>query len=380
MGEGGRADAYAPWWNSAWLNRRPVVVTNGASQALRQHPVLVSVAYDGDMKPDFSDLRFVQYKEASGQSVELPYFIEQKVDGGQASVWVRVDEVAASSSAIVHMYYSNPAVSSSSSPTGTFDFYDDFSSDPSGRWMPVTGAASWDSANQYYSITSTGSSDTAAYRAVATSMTPIQDVEVLVKVYEDSSSATHDAGPLGRMVDNNNGYGIRIQADDYFALRRIDSGSSLHIGYVNKVIDTRAWYWVKLQVFGSTIRGRAWKVGTPEPDGWDNSVQDSVHTGAGRIGVVQDRGGPSRFDDVRARKLVTPEPTASVGAEELQVSLKSFSLSPEALSEGDALTITATFGNPFSAQLNLPVSIREGPGFESATELFSEDVTLNTTG
>ena len=41
----------------------------------------------------------------------------------------------------------------------------------------------------------------------------------------------------------NTGYGFRIQADDYFALRRIDAGDSLHIGYVSKTIDTQTWYW-----------------------------------------------------------------------------------------------------------------------------------------
>ncbi|MEM2870779.1 MAG: DUF2341 domain-containing protein, partial [Thermoplasmata archaeon] len=371
----------APWWNSGWLYRRAIVINNAAvPEALKAYQVFLKVAYDSDMKPDFSDLRFIQYKKASNESIELPYYIEEKTDGSFAGVWVKVNEIPAASSVVIHMYYGNPSAASVSSPAATFDFYDDFSTDPSGRWSAVSGSASWDPTNQWYSITSTGGSDTAAYRAIAVSMAPIENVEVLLKVYMDSSSSTHDAGPLGRMIDNSNGYGIRIQADDYFALRRLDAGSSMHIGYVTKTIDTRTWYWVKLQVFGSTIRGRVWKVGTQEPDVWDNSVQDSKHTGPGKIGVVQDRGGPSRFDDVRARKYVSPEPTASIGAEELQIQLKSFSLSAEALSERETLRITAILGNPSGMELRIPIAIRDGPEPDTGPFIFSDDVILNASG
>ncbi|MEM2977311.1 MAG: DUF2341 domain-containing protein, partial [Thermoplasmata archaeon] len=103
----------APWWNSGWLYRRAIVINNAAvPEALKAYQVFLKVAYDSDMKPDFSDLRFIQYKKASNESIELPYYIEEKTDGSFAGVWVKVNEIPAASSVVIHMYYGNPSAAS----------------------------------------------------------------------------------------------------------------------------------------------------------------------------------------------------------------------------------------------------------------------------
>ena len=226
-GAGAAPRAGEPWWDYSWFFRRPVTVDNtGNAEALANYAVFLNVSYDSDMRTDFSDLRFAQFNQTGGQNMAIPYFIEQKLDGSWAGVWVNVASIPASASTTLHMYYGNPSAVSNSSAAATFDFFDDFSTDPAGRWTTVSGSVSWDSSNQWYSITNSGgTSDIAALRAIATSMTPIKNMEVVMRVYQDSNTGTaHDCGPLARMVDNNNGYGIRLQADDYFSIRILNSG------------------------------------------------------------------------------------------------------------------------------------------------------------
>lgn len=314
-------------WLEGWSKRKRGVIKGSTAGAQTDYQMKITVhkgsgtdsstdVYcDGNCRDDFGDIRWT---EEDGTTL-LDYWIEDVVSGDYAVFWVKVPSIPADpGTAVVLMYYGNPDATSISSGEDTFVFFDDFSSDPADRWTVVEGTAEWDSANEWYKITSSSSDDHAAHRAIATSMTAIEDMEVLMKVYlETPEGSAHDAGPLGRMVDNDNGYGVRIQEDDYISIRKIEAGNSDHIQYVSKTIDTQNWYWVKLQIFGDTIRTRAWKVGTTEPTSWDVSVSDTSFSGKGKIGVHHDRASdPSRFDDIRVRKYVDPEPTWDEWGEE----------------------------------------------------------------
>lgn len=111
------------WWNSAWQYRRPITIDNtGNSNTLTDYQVFVNVSYDSDMQTDFDDLRFVDSDDAT----ELSYWVEDKVDGSYAEVWVKVPSIPASSNKTIYMYYGNGGVTSESNGEGVFEFFDDF--------------------------------------------------------------------------------------------------------------------------------------------------------------------------------------------------------------------------------------------------------------
>jgi len=316
---------FDPWWNASWSYRKSHVI-NSAAGAGTNYQVRITVHYgsgtdsganvylNSHCRTDFGDVRFVD----DNDTTSLDYWMESKTDGDNAIFWVEVADDLSSANATIYVYYGNPSATTTSNGPNTFTFFDDFSTDPSTRWTVIKGTAEWDSTNLWYSITTINyGGDTEAYRAIATSMTPITDMEVLMKVNLDGTYYLQETGPLGRMIDNDNGYGARDQLDGIFALRKLTGGSSSHIGWVGVTVNAHTWYWIKLQIFGSTIRGKTWQVGTAEPENWTNSVTDTTYTTAGKIGVCQDRGGPSRCDDVRVRKYVDPEPShGSWGSEE----------------------------------------------------------------
>ncbi len=121
-----------PWFDEAWLYRRPVIITNsGASLAYYQ--VLVTL---NNLNFNFnqanlygSDVRFTH----SDGTTELKYWIESWDKTNQkAYIWVRVPSLA-SGGTTIYLYYNNPAATSLSDGTNTFDGFDD-------DWSHITSA------------------------------------------------------------------------------------------------------------------------------------------------------------------------------------------------------------------------------------------------
>jgi len=105
------------WWNFSYLKRREIIINNTQnSDSLSNYQVSVNITYDSEMQEDFSDIRFV-----SG-SQKLPYWIEKKVDGSWAKVWVKVPSIPASGTTSIYVYYKNTTpVTSESNATEVFE-------------------------------------------------------------------------------------------------------------------------------------------------------------------------------------------------------------------------------------------------------------------
>ncbi|RJQ32079.1 MAG: DUF2341 domain-containing protein, partial [Actinobacteria bacterium] len=103
------------WYDSAWLRRAPLMINNLYNpEDLTDYQVKISIDYDTGMKADFSDLRFTD----SNKQTELPYWIEDKTDSKQATVWVKVALIKATSIKTIYMYYGNPEANSQSNGNG----------------------------------------------------------------------------------------------------------------------------------------------------------------------------------------------------------------------------------------------------------------------
>jgi len=114
-----------PWWNASWGKKRPICINNtGNSNTLSYYQVMLNITYDEDMQPDFDDIRVVN--ESSGE--EVPYWIEDKVDGSWCKIWFNASSIPASSwcNDTYYLYYNNSEASSASNGEATFEFFDDF--------------------------------------------------------------------------------------------------------------------------------------------------------------------------------------------------------------------------------------------------------------
>ena len=74
-------EASPDWYHDDWSKREPVTIDNtGNPSALTDYQVLINVAYDSEMQPDFDDLRFTD----SDGTTELNYWIMEKTDSTSA--------------------------------------------------------------------------------------------------------------------------------------------------------------------------------------------------------------------------------------------------------------------------------------------------------
>jgi parallel beta-helix repeat protein len=117
------AASHDPWWNENRAKRRPVTINNSNnSNALENYQVLVNVAYDGDMKANFGDLRFCDNDGVT----ELCYWIENYNTSENAVIWVKVPSIPANDNHTIYMYYGNPDAETESNGSAVFEFFDNF--------------------------------------------------------------------------------------------------------------------------------------------------------------------------------------------------------------------------------------------------------------
>jgi biopolymer transport protein ExbB len=116
------------WWDEAWAFRKPITVettASGASLAESQQNATVLVrlhagnfGYFADTKPDGSDIRFI----AGDDKTPLSFHIESFDSAlGMAFIWVKLPQLAASSSETFYMYYGNPDAPAASDAGASWD-------------------------------------------------------------------------------------------------------------------------------------------------------------------------------------------------------------------------------------------------------------------
>ena len=132
-----QAQAYPDWWQSAWQYRMSVDITENAGANLSYHQVLVilnTTSFDySKTQANGEDLRF------TSNSTVCDYWIENYNTSGESRIWVEVPSIPANSTTEIYMYYGNPAASSSSNGTATFEFFDDFEDGDISDWTQYSG-------------------------------------------------------------------------------------------------------------------------------------------------------------------------------------------------------------------------------------------------
>jgi hypothetical protein len=207
-------EASPDWYNANWSKRRPVTIDNtGNPSALTDYQVLINVAYDSDMQPDFDDLMFTD----SNGATELNYWIMEKTDSVSAWVWVKVPSIPASSTKTIFMYYDNPAASSASNGDNTFLFFDDFGDDSSldtTKWDEIaTGATvNWSSPDYVEVSGTTGLQDWQIRTKNSDSVDFIAEYKLDIVSFSGSAVFTN------RVVDETNTYvGLPVNWGRYAA-------------------------------------------------------------------------------------------------------------------------------------------------------------------
>jgi hypothetical protein len=326
----GSEAAYAsPDWLSGWTYRRPINLSQVTP--VDDYQVLVTLTTStmgnpyANVKLDGSDIRFTGSDEVTLQD----YWIESWNNTGTSRIWVEVKD---SPTSTIYMYYGNAAASSASDGEATFVFFDDFSTNTladydQAKWVDVHGdgytAPAYDAANQRVTF-DTGDDHASDIYPIGLTM---DDFSMEVDFWANASYPTDATIALVGRLQNPGASSTHYYLD--FSHSSYDSPGitvdSWSNGERSNTVYSEAsdYYWSFNQVhtfryafFGDNQKFWWDKDPTQTPD---VSISDTAYTSAGRLGLVaaQVRGW---WDNFRVRQYLEPEPVATVGSEEPDIS------------------------------------------------------------
>jgi hypothetical protein len=305
----------SPGWLSDWSYRRAVDLSPATAVADYQVLVTLTTAIMGspyaNVQADGSDIRFT----ASDETTLQDYWVESWDNSGTSRIWV---EVTAPGTSTLYMYYGNAAASSASDGDATFVFFDDFSDGTLDKWKYLTGA-SVVTDNTQPSQFGTYAMNLNGTNHVKCNTAPMQDagIRVLMKDLGTGSSGSPDAdGVVGLRGSDSNTYdGILVEHDT-------DTGFHFDIGATGSVpgdyITFDVWEWQEFVAYGtapSDHQAKHWDYGAAEPSAYSLTATFVSITTAG-LPFLRVASGQAHISVVIVRKYVSPEPVASLGAEE----------------------------------------------------------------
>ncbi len=304
------------WYSSAWQYRRPIIINNtNNTHNLTDYQVAINLTYDPDMQSDFDDLRFTWYNSTSEEEIEIPYWIEEKVNSSWAKVWVKVPEIPANSTAEIHVYYGNFEAVSASNPKQAMFIYEDMETAPNGT---LKGVATYNSTGKYLILTPDAwnvngqleypSSPTPGFVAKWRHWT--SEGADSVYLYEQAVTTPH--------TEDDSVSGYIFAADEFQDELQVNfNGSEGNVADVPQSgIDSSTWYDVKIVFYENNGKYyfQFWYNGTKKIDSSSTYTPTGNLFGWGaRTGAAY---GEHRVDDLIVYKYSFPEPTYSIGNEE----------------------------------------------------------------
>jgi hypothetical protein len=326
---------YHPWWNSTWKYRRNITINNTQNtNTLTDYQVAINLTYSSNMQPDFSDIRFTWYNSTDGTETEIPYWIENYYASQNATVWVKVPQIPASSYATIYVYYGNTTpVSSASNAKNTFIIGEDFSDNQLHyNWDNLVSGCYYLENGMFIGYSS-GTSGSCAYGydgltdgiLLVNNATFTPGVAV-VGMYKRLGSGERDNEvPLAYDIANWN----RIENNYKGITNSIEVGvkyaNTYYYNIYSFAFSTDVWY-KRMYVWNSS-GVYAWVNGNYIGSFTDTTKFYSSY----KIFAFDDRsntaGNFTMWDYVYARKYSLPEPTYSIGAEEIHIYERSLGIS-----------------------------------------------------
>lgn len=281
-----------------WTRRKPVTITNFQPDFQTK----VTVAYDSDMKADFSDIRF--HDPVSNQ--ELPYWFESRTNSSTATVWVKTRV-----SSTINLYYGNATASSADNGAATFEFFDDFAGTAidTAKWTKV--GSYYTQNNELLSSGGSGNWDSGMY-----------SVTNFARPFVFEANFYQTGGSNLMLGAKNTGAGISYTDFTYAGYVVYGGGGAADrlLVYEDgawrgdnlKVITSDVWQYYKFEVLPT---GANYYQGL-SPSAYTNYYTSAYSNGSPlKIGFTNVNE-LFRLDNARVRKYASPEPTTVVGTEE----------------------------------------------------------------
>ncbi len=315
------------WWNTSYLYRKLINVTNNAAQIV---PEGYSVKFNLDTtgikyQNDGDDVRVVFWNGTN--NIEIDRTNESNFNSVNTEIWFKLQQDISASSYddSYYVYYGNPsATNPPSNKSKVYDFWDDFSD--LAKWtidaenidaVSVDGSLGQPAPSLRHDPDSSQTKNSYYDTRLITKNYQIDDAIIEYDAYlAGTPRIIHQFGPRVDSLNFNSGYFWRVQTSDsdggWFYL---SAGSWSSFGTQYPAQSAGSWYHVKQNVtdssFTATVDGGSAYSGTDTSKSTSDYVVSHVH------GVNLDGTSYVLVDNLKIRKYIgAQEPTITVEGEE----------------------------------------------------------------
>ena len=304
------------------IYKKPITIDNTQnSNTLTDYQVLVnldtqSLISQGKMRSDCRNIRFID----SDDSTLLNYWIESGCNSANTKIWVKVPFIPAGSTKTIYVYYGNPNATSLSNGDATFDFFDDFlgTSLDTSKWQVVnSGSGSYSLSNGEITIASGGdwwdTSDTSLYiiskasfpyNYIAETKVTGNSYNLHQRIFGLRASSATNSRMFVFLVDYDASHITHVYRDS-------DGAYANWYGENTGVLRPSFPFILKFVRVGDTVYGYV-----------NNNLANSrtvANWGLNYVALTDTHvtTETNKFDWIRVRKYASPEPSTSVGNEEV---------------------------------------------------------------
>lgn len=314
------------WWDSNWRKKREIKIQDNAGSSINNYTIDLTISYDDDMNVDYSDIRFLNGSE----NTELGYWI-YFANASEARVRVRIeDNLIANKNLSIYMYYDNSGASTTSDIANAHIVGEDGADFSEWTEIDSNSVITLDTTDKRVEFTNLPRTNT---HSVRRTFSPLQNFS-LTAVFDKTAQASGGHLHFG-VADSNINYITQTSSGIYFISV---GGSTNHYvrQWYNGVDDTTAdtitdtelnnIRYVKLNKYGTNTNLTI----------FDDQARQTIHDTAlntdygnateqfnRAIMITQnDQAAPSAtfsgwITNYTISKYIYPEPTYTIGAEEI---------------------------------------------------------------
>jgi hypothetical protein len=316
---------------------------------------------------------------ASITSVSINYYNKTQ------RIWVKVPFIPASTTKTIYVYYGNPSATSTSNGTATFDFFDDFNDNSidTSKWIETDPNNRVTEQNQRLELANPHTADIPVFTDQLKSTVSISSgIAVLENYLTWVTDSTEEAWGGAFLWFDNNNYAVimsRTSSGGNLRLKIVAGGSTYYD--VDTTISKGKKVKIEYDFSATTVKffyfdGSSWvQMGTTQTVNLGTNAyvvlsayDRTVFTGAN----------PIIIDDLIFRKIISPEPTTSVGNEENSCgpySSTQFLVNVTGFSPTIGTTFYVYYGNPAVTSISQPIS-----AFGYGTTLLPEETWIRISG
>jgi hypothetical protein len=304
------------WFNTSWSYKKEINLSGVPANTTNYQQRLVITKETG-MNSNYSDLRFTNPTETTS----LPYWIETS-NASQAIVWLNVSIF---NGTVAYLYYGDTSAVSTSNGSNVFLFFDDFnradSASLGSNWQNVS-AGNWSIISNQGYRNHEGTACGSDFAVALVGGVPLNFTDIITQAtfnFTVFSGTDVYFGLTSRFLNNcgtDEGYHLVVH-NAITNIQLLDGGVAWKTALTTTQALNENWNY-ELQINGTTINGKLWKVGTTKPTSW--TITNTTSSRAdGFIGISGQKGSAyhanAYFDNFFARTWIISEPTVTFGSE-----------------------------------------------------------------